>query len=294
MRWNTQGFIKFCKDRSGYIGLSFLVGAVCLWSVACGKQGTELELYDAGRGTTAVMAERAGEDQGSDSVLGNGSGSVRSILQQEESASGTASSRQYETEKAESQQKKVSGNTARTNREEPGAAADSGAAVSAEEEKILVFVCGAVKKEGVYSLRTDARVYEAVEAAGGFAEDADRDAVNLAMPMHDGEQLRIPTEEEMEALSSEAERAQPGVTGGGSSKTEDDAGGISDSVRKVNLNTASREELMTVPGIGGVRADAILEYRESSGGFRNIEEIKNVSGIKAGIYAKIQDYITAE
>lgn len=249
MRWNTQGFIKFCKDRSGYIGLSFLVGAVCLWSVACGKQGTELELYDAGRNTTAAVAERAGEDQGGSALI-NGSGSVRSALQQEESAYG--------------------------------------------EEKILVFVCGAVKKEGVYSLSTDARVYEAVEAAGGFAEDADRDAVNLAMPMQDGEQLRIPTEDEMASLSSEPERAQPGVTGGRILKAEENAGGISDSAGKVNLNTATREQLMKVPGIGGVRADAILEYRESSGGFRNIEEIKNVPGIKAGIYAKIQDYITAE
>ena len=133
-------------------------------------------------------------------------------------------------------------------------------------------------------------------AAGGFAEEADRDAVNLAMPMHDGEQLRIPTEEE---------KAQQDVTGGSSmsggigisggiSESENNTGGASGSVGKINLNTATREQLMTVPGIGGVRADAILEYRESSGRFRTIEEIQNVSGIKAGIYAKIQNYIAVE
>lgn len=262
MRWNTQTFMKFCKDRSGYIGLSFVVGVVCLWSVACGRQGTELELYDAGSSAAASTLQQANQ----------------------------------ETEGSESQQKKDSDKTDQTQRNESGAAADSGATVSAEEEGILVFVCGAVKKEGVYSLGTDARVYEAVAAAGGFAEEADRDAVNLAMPMHDGEQLRIPTEEE---------KAQQDVTGGSSmsggigisggiSESENNTGEASGSVGKINLNTATREQLMTVPGIGGVRADAILEYRESSGRFRTIEEIQNVSGIKAGIYAKIQNYIAVE
>lgn len=271
MRWNTQTFMKFCKDRSGYIGLSFVVGVVCLWSVACGRQGTELELYDAGGSAAASTLQQANQ----------------------------------ETEESESQQKKDSDKTVQTQRNESGAAADSGATVSAEEEEILVFVCGAVKKEGVYSLGTDARVYEAVAAAGGFAEEADRDAVNLAMPMHDGEQLRIPTEEEIAALSPETGKAPQDVTGGSSmsggvgisggiSESENNTGEASDSVEKIDLNTATREQLMTVPGIGGVRADAILEYRESSGRFRTIEEIQNVSGIKAGIYAKIQNYIAVE
>ena len=139
------------------------------------------------------------------------------------------------------------------------------------ESGIWVDVCGAVTEPGVYRLESGARVYQAVEAAGGFLEGAERTAVNLAAILKDGEQIRILTEEEAQVrYDLEA------------------AAGL------VNLNTADVQQLCTLTGIGTSRAEDIIAYREKEGPFQSIEEIKNVAGIKEGTYQKIKDKIVVE
>ena len=139
-----------------------------------------------------------------------------------------------------------------------------------ERATLWVHVCGAVVQEGVYELPAGSRCVDAVEAAGGFAEEADRSALNLALPVSDGEQIRVLTQEEA-------------ATGQAMSEV------VSDS--RVNINTAGKDELMTLPGIGASRADAILEYREQHGGFENIEEIMQVPGIKEHSFEKLRENI---
>lgn len=141
------------------------------------------------------------------------------------------------------------------------------------EPGIWVDVCGAVVNPGVYQLEAGARVYQAVDAAGGFLEEAERTAVNLASVLKDGEQIRILTAEEAK-IRSESEAAS--------------ASGL------VNLNTADVQTLCTLTGIGASRAEDIIAYREREGPFQSIEEIKNVTGIKEGTFQKIKDKIVVE
>lgn len=131
---------------------------------------------------------------------------------------------------------------------------------------IYVYVCGAVNCEGVYQLPAGSRIYEAVAMAGGFREDAATTQVNQAEVLQDEARLYVPTISE--TISEEA---------------EDDG--------KINLNKATKEELMTLPGVGAARAESIIQYRNDNGGFKSIEEIMQVSGIKEGLFEKIKDLI---
>ena len=146
---------------------------------------------------------------------------------------------------------------------------------------VTVHVCGAVKKEGVYTLAEGSRIRDAVEAAGGFSEEADTAYLNLAMELSDAVQIRVPTKEEAGAYS-------PEQSGSG----EEANGSASAAEGKININTASREELMKIPGVGEVRAQRIIEYREQSGPFETIEDLMKVSGIKNASFEKMREYIT--
>lgn len=149
-------------------------------------------------------------------------------------------------------------------------------------ETLYVHVCGAVNAPGVYELRTDARIYEALEAAGGMTEDAAADWINQAEALSDGERIYVPTQEEAEesAQSVSGRWADPNGNAGGS---------VSD---KININTAAKEELMTLSGIGASKAESILKYRQEHGNFQNIEDLKKIEGIKDGVFNKIKDDIT--
>lgn len=160
--------------------------------------------------------------------------------------------------------------------ERPGAGLEterlkSGLEVKEPESVYYVYVCGAVRQPGVYPLAEGSRIWEAVEAAGGLTEEASDTAVNLAQLLKDGEQIWIPTREEQTA-------------GTGLYASSEDG--------RVNLNTASKERLMTLSGIGEARAEAILAYREEFGAFETIEDIMKVSGIKESAFQKIKDDIT--
>lgn len=191
-----------------------------------------------------------------------------------------------------------------------GGVEDSGAMPRMQEQiqpgqtsaTMYVHVCGAVKNPGVYELDTGSRVYEAIEAAGGFTEDADGSYVNQAQRLTDGAKLIIPTMEQTKSMSAsdfvgtigiiDAEGTeQVGFGQENSAGVGGAAEGNAASDDKININTASEAELCKIPGIGATRAAAIVAYRQEKGGFTSIEDIMNVSGIKEGTYDKIKDRI---
>ena len=155
--------------------------------------------------------------------------------------------------------------------------------IKEENSANWVDVSGAVKNPGVYKLENGARIFQAIEAAGGFSEDADPKWLNQAAEISDGEKIFVYTKEETQTLkeqgiSSEQEKEN-------AEKAEE---------AKININQASLEELQEIPGIGEARAQAIIAYREETGGFGSIEDIQQVSGIKGKTFEKIEPYITVE
>lgn len=145
-----------------------------------------------------------------------------------------------------------------------------------EEKTCLVYVCGAVVSPGVYELDDGSRIYEAVELAGGFMEEAAEDALNLAESVTDGQMIRIPTEEEQEAAGRQGAEADSAADG------------------KLDLNRADVAALMELPGIGQSKAEAIVGYREEHGSFSQAEDLMKVEGIKEGVFDKIKDRIKVD
>ena len=144
-------------------------------------------------------------------------------------------------------------------------------------ETVYVYVCGAVNAPGVYELKKDARVFEAITLAGGMTAEAAPEAVSQARTVADGEQIYVPTVREVQMQGS-------GV--------EDIVTGNADVNGKVNINTAGKEELMTLTGIGEAKAQSILDYREEHGKFGSIEDLMLIEGIKEGVFNKIKEDIT--
>lgn len=179
-----------------------------------------------------------------------------------------------------------------------------------EEEILYIHVCGEVAAPGVYELPAGSRMYEAVEKAGGMTSEAAQEYVNLAQVIEDGQQLRIPSREEIRKYqetgkdisgllgagggngNGSVSGSQKSGSSAGTSRTAAGEDGSSVSGGLINLNTASKEELMTLNGIGAARAEAILSYRDQKGGFRTIEDIMKVPGIKNAAFQKIKDKIT--
>jgi competence protein ComEA len=167
--------------------------------------------------------------------------------------------------------------------DERGAAPDeAGDAGKEEPEGWKVDVKGAVKKPGVYAASRSDRVLDLIERAGGFAEDADREKINLAQKVADEMVIYVPKiGEEMPDFSG-------GTAGTGAN------GGEGGGAEKVNINTADESLLQTLPGIGPAKAKAIIEYREENGPFRSAEDIKNVSGIGEKTFEKIAGHISVK
>ncbi|MBQ7481217.1 MAG: helix-hairpin-helix domain-containing protein [Lachnospiraceae bacterium] len=148
---------------------------------------------------------------------------------------------------------------------------------------ITVYVCGAVNRSGVYRLPGQPRVIDAIEAACGMNEFADTDYINQAMLIEDGQKIYVPTREETAAMGDASMTGDIALYDG-----RGETGGRDE---KVNINTADAAELMTLPGIGEAKAALIIEYRSGSGGFKAIEDIMNISGIKEGMFNRIKDKI---
>lgn len=164
-----------------------------------------------------------------------------------------------------------------------------------QQAMIYVDVCGAVANPGVFQLAAGSRVFQAIEAAGGYLPEAALTCVNRAGVLTDGQQLYILTQEEMERQGLDpAEMA--GASDGqmnGSAGTGQNTGMAAQVQQdnRININTADEAQLTTLTGIGATRAQAIIAYREENGPFAAIEDIMNVQGIKEGTFAKIKDEI---
>lgn len=164
-----------------------------------------------------------------------------------------------------------------------------------QQAMIYVDVCGAVANPGVFQLAAGSRVFQAIEAAGGYLPEAALTCVNRAGVLTDGQQLYILTQEEMERQGLDpAEMA--GASDGqmnGSAGTGQNTGIAAQAQQdnRININTADETQLTTLTGIGATRAQAIIAYRQENGPFAAIEEIMNVQGIKEGTFAKIKDEI---
>jgi competence protein ComEA len=158
---------------------------------------------------------------------------------------------------------------------------------------IAVYVSGDVAKPGVYSLPQGSRVNDAVEAAGGALPDADLEQINLAQKLSDEDHISVlrigetarPTTTAGQAVAPSGTR-QAGAPSGTVAGPKVTPG------TRINLNTATAQELELVPGIGPVTAQRIITDREQNGPYNSIEDLTRIPGIKAGILAKIRDYIT--
>ena len=164
-------------------------------------------------------------------------------------------------------------------------------------EELVVHVCGCVNSPGVYRLKPGSRIIEAVEKAGGFTDEADNSVINLADRLTDGMQIYVPAmnpEPDETRTPGQYVRQADNIPGQGTDPYAGSGPNAGTDSGKVNLNTASKDELMTLNGVGASRADAIIAYRTENGPFASTEEIMNISGIKDGLFGKIKDKITVE
>lgn len=179
------------------------------------------------------------------------------------------------------------------------------------QQTMYVDVCGAVVNPGVYELETGSRIFQAVDAAGGYLPEAAKNYLNRARNLVDGQQIYVPTEDEVtenielmiakapEALQPQntyedslAENSRGEVNSSGTGQGSEGEGYFQTDDR-IDLNTADASQLSTLSGIGQSKAEAIIAYREAHGRFSSIEEIMNVEGIKEGTFSKIKDKISA-
>lgn len=161
----------------------------------------------------------------------------------------------------------------------------------ATSEICYVYVCGAVARPGVYEVEKDTRICEVINYAGGLTSEAEITCINQALAVYDGLMLNIPTVEQWKngefgldenGFPVQVPKSEQKLAEGNDSSVDDG---------KVDINTATVEQLCTLPGVGTSRAESIITYREEHGAFENIEDIKKVTGIKDGLFEKIKDKI---
>ena len=146
--------------------------------------------------------------------------------------------------------------------------------------QIYVHICGSVNNSGVYMCDINSRLFEVIELAGGFTQEADETYLNLVEKISDGQRIYVPSKEEV--LTGNIENI---------SQVNNNQAQSNIATSLININTASKEQLMTLPGIGEAKALDIISYRSTNGNFKNTEDIKNISGIKESAYSKIKDLI---
>ena len=192
------------------------------------------------------------------------------------SASETDQDYVLETEGKESGSPSLQESGAQAQEDAPASAESAGTAPGSEQASVYVYVCGQVVHPDVYQMAAGSRVFEAVRAAGSFTEKADRNALNLADTVKDGQKIYVP------AIGESSSAAAGSDAGTGTAQA------------RLNINTASVEQLDTLPGIGRTRAQAIVAYREKNGPFEDIRGLLKVSGIKEGTFSKFEDLICVQ
>ena len=157
------------------------------------------------------------------------------------------------------------------------------------DESIIVHVSGAVNKEGIVKLPKKSRVVDAIEEAGGFKEDAYTKDINLAYEIEDGTKIYVPYNKEKEEnttiITYQNYEKEEYIT------TKEDTSTKENKNAKININKATQTQLETLPGIGPSTALKIINYRNENGNFKNVEDLKNVSGIGESKYKNIKDLI---
>lgn len=153
--------------------------------------------------------------------------------------------------------------------------------IESEKNTYIVYVCGEVKEPGVYEVYEQSRVIDAINAAGGVNDEASVECLNLASYVSDGEKIYVPSIYEEVATDMST-----GSSNSGTNATEK-----TQVTSKINLNTADKTSLMTIPGVGESKANKIIAYREEHGKFSKPEDLMLVSGIKEGMFNKVKDYI---
>ena len=153
-------------------------------------------------------------------------------------------------------------------REDSSSSSPASSSAEVESGRVCVYVCGEVNAPGVYELSRGSRVKDAIRLAGGLSADADMNAVNQALLVKDQDKIVVPAKG---AVSSD------GTTGQGA---------------LLDINRATKEQLMTLPGIGESKANAIISYREKTGGFKSLDDLLKIEGIKSGVFNKIKDSIS--
>ena len=273
-------FWQWNKVRLAFL-FPVLLGLTGLLIGCTGKN--EIEIRDLSAGGETSVTGGSSSDREDSSILGKGEGFLPGYGSREDGGQSVGSASSQEAGGSAQQEKSGEGSPATS------------------QVRIKVFVCG-----GVYELESASRVIDAVQAAGGFSGNADSRYVNQAAPLTDGMKLCIPTKAETAKMRAGKESAAPAEDQTISPARQES--GIADSQTagtdethpqpfaegsgKVNLNTASRQELCTLPGIGETKADAILAYRSAHGSFSRIEEIKKIPGIKDKLFLKIKSKIS--
>lgn len=193
------------------------------------------------------------------------------------------SNKQIQNNDPSLQKKKVSGASDNVT----GKAKDT--EVDAEEKQIYIHICGAVKNPGVYQTEEDSRIFDVILLAGGLIKNADGDYINQAQTVMDGQRIYIPTKQETKELATGGYMdSNNGIGKSNDTKDTEANGGL------ININQASMEELMELPGIGQAKAESIVKYRETKGSFKSIEEVMEVPGIKEGLFSRISSNITVK
>ncbi len=152
------------------------------------------------------------------------------------------------------------------------------------QNEIVVHISGAVVNEGIIETEEGSRVSDIIEKAGGLLENSNLDEINLAYKVEDGMKIHIPTNEEINNKEEIEINNNQYVYSEEINKEESTS-------KKININTASQQELDQLPGIGESTANKIIKYREENGKFKNVDDIKNVSGIGDAKFEEIKDLI---
>lgn len=169
------------------------------------------------------------------------------------------------------------------------------------EEKVIyqVDIKGEVIFPGIYSLEESSRVIDVINMAGGLTENANTTVINLSKKIYDEmviiiysnsevEDFKKTKEIEAQVMNSCIQKDENSLHNDACITTEEDM----EMNKKISINTASKEEIMTLPGLGEAKAQSIIDYRNQNGSFENIEDIMNVSGIGESLFAQIKEYIT--
>lgn len=156
-----------------------------------------------------------------------------------------------------------------------------------EEKRWVVYLTGAVKNPGVYHIPLNSRVYQALEIAGGFAPEANKETVNLAASLGDGVHMHFPRKGEVvdgQSLQMSSTHNSPStIVSGGYGNTDKSL---------VNVNTATQNELESIPGVGPKTAQSIIAYRETKGSFSRVEDLMLIKGIGPKKYDGLKDFVT--